>query len=128
MTDILLAICSYRKYYIIQRYFLRETGNAAFSENIEAWPFGPVIPSVYYYFCGAGSMPITLCEIPHEDILNLISTKKQDIDHIVECKRMLNPWDLVAETHKPEGAWASVYKDGRGKREVIPVGKIRMLG
>ena len=73
-------------------------------------------------------MPITLCEIPHEDILNLISTKKQDIDHIVECKRMLNPWDLVAETHKPEGAWASVYKDGRGNREVIPVGKIRMLG
>ena len=114
--------------YYIQRNFLQKTGNAAFSESIEAWPFGPVVPEVYYYFCGAGSMPITLCESPNKKVLDLISKNKHEIDSIVERKRMLNPWDLVAETHKLEGAWASVYKGGCGNRAVIPIGKIKTLG
>ena len=32
--------------YYIQRDFLRQ-GEAAFSDTIEAWQFGPVVPNVY---------------------------------------------------------------------------------
>ena len=35
--------------YYIQRDFLHKLDRPAFSENIEAWPFGSVVPDVYYY-------------------------------------------------------------------------------
>jgi|GEM_PF-3320469 len=43
------------------------------------------------------------------------------IDSIVEEKRSLNPWEMVEDTHRPNGAWDSIYRDGRGASDVIPV-------
>lgn len=115
--------------YYIQREFLRVKGSPAFPEYIEAWPFGPVIPDVYYYFCGAGSMPITLCDMPDKDVVNSFSREEQNmIDSIVENKRLLDPWDLVAETHKNGGAWDIVYNKGYGNREIITPEQIKELG
>lgn len=108
-------------FYIQKDYLAR--GLVAFSDGIEAWQFGPVVPSVYYKFCGYGAMPITArynTEIPAAD--------KAVIDPLVEQKRMLNPWDLVRETHNPTGAWAKVYDEGRGNRNLIDLSLIRTMG
>ena len=43
--------------YFIQKDFLKR-GSPAFSDYIEAWEFGPVVPNVYFCFCGFGTMPI----------------------------------------------------------------------
>ena len=47
--------------YFIQAYFLMSTLNhtACFQDVIEAWDFGPVVPSVYHEFkqYGAGDIP-----------------------------------------------------------------------
>ena len=45
--------------YYIQKDFLSRD-DLAFSDSIEAWQFGPVVPNVYYYYCGYGAMPISL--------------------------------------------------------------------
>ena len=45
--------------YYIQKYFLKHD-SIAFYDDIEAWQFGPVVPSSYYRFCGFGAMPIDL--------------------------------------------------------------------
>lgn len=45
--------------YLVQRNFLQKRGCPAFEDSIQAWQFGPVIPCVYYYFCGFGAMPIS---------------------------------------------------------------------
>ena len=50
------------------------------------------------------------------------------IDSIVESKRTLNPWDLVEETHKSNGAWDRIYRDGLGNHCVIPTELIKVVG
>ena len=109
--------------YYIQKDFLSR-GDLAFLDDIEAWQFGPVVPNVYYHYCGYGVMPITFvngsAEISDYDIGIL--------NPIIEVKRALNPWDMVAETQKPDGAWAQVYKNGEGNRHVIPTDLIRKVG
>lgn len=45
--------------YYIQKRFVDE-GTRTFSDEIEAWRFGPVVPNVYYFFCDSGSMSIIL--------------------------------------------------------------------
>lgn len=109
--------------FYIQKEFLRR-GKRAFAEDIEAWQFGPVVPDVYYYFCGFGAMPISV-------LSGYYSVNIQDksvIDGIIEAKRVLNPWELVEETHKSGGAWDRIYRGGIGNRCVIPTELIRQEG
>ena len=104
--------------YYIQRDFLQK-GKIAFHDDIEAWQIGPVIPNVYYEFCGFGAMPITASynqEINPED--------KDQIDSPIEEKRDLEPWDMTVDIHKVSGAWAKTYQHGLGNRNVISIGLI----
>lgn len=108
--------------YYVQREFSNR-GRRAFRDAIEAWQFGPVVPNVYYYFCGYGAMPITNTYdivIEPEDLII--------INPIVDEKSKLNPWDMVAETHKEGGAWYQIYKNGKGNGEVIPFDLIQKAG
>ncbi len=106
--------------YYIQKDFLKED-RLAFGDDIEAWQFGPVVPNVYYRYCGFGAMPITISM--GEYSIN-ISDKKW-IDSIIDAKRSVAPWDLVKETHKTGGAWDKVFSGGSGNRKVIPVELIK---
>lgn len=106
--------------FYIQKNFLAR-GKVAFSDDIEAWQFGPVVASTYYHYCHFGGMPISISE----PVFEVDAYDKKLIDHIVETKRELYPWDLVAETHQPGGAWARTYRAGEGYREVIPLDLIR---
>lgn len=108
--------------YYIQRDFLKN-GAVAFDDDIEAWQFGPVVPEVYYYFCGNGSMRILTV---YNNNLNAAFTNK--IDHIIVEKRELRPWDLVADTHEPGKAWNRIYNGGSGDHRIIPKDLIRMCG
>ncbi len=107
--------------YYIQKYFLKHD-SIAFPDEIEAWQFGPVVPNSYYRFCGFGAMPIT-----NQYTVNCIVDKeaKQIVDHIIEEKRVLDPWQMVQETHKPNGAWATIYQNGKGNHHTIPVDLIK---
>ena len=109
--------------YYIQKAFL-DRGDRAFSDNSEAWQFGPVVPNVYDHYCGYGAMPISFSSIKYD----VAKEDKQLIDSIVESKRVLAPWDLVEETHKKGGAWDKTYKNGSGSHEVIPTELIKAVG
>ncbi len=108
--------------YYIQREFL-QLGTKAFSEEIEAWQFGPVVPAVYRQYCGFGALSIRMryhVELD-EDFMNII-------DPIVEKKRLLNPWDMVSDTHSLGKAWDLIYRGGLGDHQVIPQELIRSKG
>lgn len=109
--------------YYIQKDFLSRD-DIAFSDDIEAWQFGPVVPNVYYHFCGFGAMPIT---IPYESA-TISSNDKAYVNPIVDSKRLLNPWDMVEETHKPNGAWDQIYQNGAGNHKIIPTELIKAVG
>lgn len=108
--------------YYVQRDALRQ-GEEAFEDSIEAWQFGPVVPSVYYVYCGFGAMKINL---KFEETLE--ATLKLIVDKIVEAKRVLNPWDLVEDTHADGKAWAEIYNHGLGNHREIPKELIRLNG
>ena len=108
--------------YYIQRSFLK-FGMYAFTDDIEAWQFGPVVRDVYNNYCGFGAAKIRL---RYEVALE--SDYKRIINPIVVEKRLLNPWELVDDTHHPQKAWAEVYQDGLGNHQVIPKNLIREKG
>lgn len=110
--------------YYIQREFLQKQNVPAFRDEIEAWQFGPVVPNVYYRFCGSGAMPI---QNSFENI-SINNRDKSCIDRIVEEKRLLSPWSLVEDTHKPDGAWTQVYRNGEGNHKPIPTDLIKTAG
>ena len=108
--------------YYVQKTFL-EKNMVAFDDEIEAWQFGPVVPEVYYQYCGFGAIAIRM-----KYTTDISSSYSCIIDPIVENKRNLNPWDMVEDTHKAGKAWAEIYKDGLGNHCVIPKELIRQKG
>lgn len=109
--------------FYIQKDFIKR-GKLAFPDDIEAWQFGPVVPDVYYHYCGHGATPIFY---KYEET-NVELNDKNRIDSIIEDKRELNPWEMVQETHKSGGAWDIIYKDGQGNRNIIPTDLISSVG
>jgi uncharacterized phage-associated protein len=106
--------------YCIQESFLREKHRKAFSEPIEAWQYGPVVPKVYDKYCIYGGR--TIVWIPNDpDIVLKDEKDKALIDKIVEEKREVDPWETVQKTFKEGGAWAKVYDNGKGAYKEIPV-------
>ena len=108
--------------YYIQRTFL-ENNMLAFDDDFEAWQFGPVVPDVYYQYCGFGSLNIRM-----KYNITVDSNFAAIINPIVEAKRNLNPWSLVEDTHKPGKAWAQVYNNGLGNHTIIPKELIKTNG
>lgn len=108
--------------YSVQKDLLKR-GSPAFSDDIEAWEFGPVVPNVYFDFCGFGAMFISISKgaVPN------LTSDKNIIDNIIEAKRSLTPWEAAKETHKATGAWSKVYDNGKGRQHIIPVGLIKEL-
>ena len=111
--------------YFLQRDFLRVKEQPLFRDEIEAWQFGPVVPNVYYDYCSYGANSISKTE---DSYIELTNGAKRIADPIIEDKQSKYPWDLVEETHKPDGAWAYIYADGRGNHKVIPIDLIRQRG
>lgn len=111
--------------YFIQRDYLKNNKYPLFEDDIEAWQFGPVVPEVYYAFCGMGSMKIIGEYITSQSIDD---KDKVFIDAIVETKRVKTPWALVEESHTPGGAWDAVYQNGIGDHKVIPKTEIMYRG
>ena len=107
--------------YFIQKEYLQKKGVPAFNDPIEAWGVGPVVPEAYYFFCGAGAMPIT--DI-YEDFC-ISPADAELIDRIVVEKRVLDPWTLVEQTHRKGCAWDRVYRNGLGNRMEIPQNLIK---
>lgn len=108
--------------YYLQKKFL-QNHSSLFEDDFVAWQFGPVIEDVYYNYCIFGSMPIR-----RRYIVDVEQKIKRIIDPIIEEKRRLNPWEMVHETHKKNGAWYTVYSEGNGNGKIIPKSLIASRG
>lgn len=106
--------------YYVQAYALciDENHIPLFRENIIAWQFGPVVPSVYRYFSGFGSSPIdnNLIDIEVNEILD--EHIQQWINEIIDVKIKKTPWDLVDETHE-EAPWVIATNNGSTFNAII---------
>lgn len=107
--------------YYIQGYFLKLTGEKAFSDNIESWKYGPVVPSVYYEYCSYVSGEINENYDLDSDVI-LINKHKEDckiINQVVDKCKEYTAIELVNKTHL-ERPWAETESS-----QVISEDKIR---
>lgn len=101
--------------FFIQKESIRKRGYGIFSNRIEAWQYGPVVPDVFYQFAGFGAMKLVL----YEDLFSDISPKdiiddksKEIIEEILREYIHVSPWDLVAKSHVSNGAWSNSISMG----------------
>lgn len=120
--------------FAIQKKFLcsKTLNHSAFPDEIEAWQFGPVVPDVYYDYCGYGCMPIMRNQNVSD--LNLSVDEQNTVDTIVETMRILEPWEINKIVCNPEGSWHTVYytkhthfKKSPNSNPIIPVRIIKEL-
>jgi uncharacterized phage-associated protein len=119
MTPIKLLKLVYFSY----AWYLATYEEPLFEEKIEAWKYGPVIPSLYHEFKRFGPHSITgLAVEPHNEqyITNVyapIVSEKDDkayhiIDHVWNAYGNKTGFELVDITHEDSSAWKRVYKPG----------------
>lgn len=91
-------------------------------DNIEAWKYGPVIPSIYHEFKHYKSNPITSKSVVLGRNLEILSEPKltnEEDKKIVKLTwnlyKDMSPLDLVDLTHRAGTPWSLTYQYGQNK-------------
>lgn len=93
--------------YYIQGSFMKKFNYKAFDDEIECWPYGPVVKRIWSVFNVFGRNPIRRCQSD----LKLSENEQQEILRILKSKLRMNVWDLVDQTHE-ELPWSRANKMG----------------
>lgn len=130
--------------YIAHGWNLAVTGEPLFDEPVQAWPYGPVVPSLFHEFKRYGSSPIKhLAQVPLKP--REPYTKFADLDFETEAPFVedettnglidwvwngyghLSGWQLSRMTHEPSTPWSITMDEYRknGKSQTIPNDLIR---
>lgn len=105
--------------YYEQGYHLAAFGTPLFEEEIEAWMYGPVVPSVYNHFSNFGSNGIPANK---EDNTRLTKSEEELFFQVFEAYNEFSAIGLMNKTHN-ESPWTStpigkgnvIDKDKMGK-------------
>lgn len=100
--------------YLIQLAMMRETGDFAFCDDIEAWSFGPVVPDVYYSMCSSGALPIL---DSFKRVIEPQGRAKAIVDRVIEDTQSLPSYELFKEISGEESPWEITYD--KGNKEII---------
>lgn len=111
--------------YICQGWSLALREKPLFSESVEAWRYGPVIPSLYAKVSKYGREAIN-DQLPlgmwFSGAKELSDTDQEFVDKVVEKYGHLHGVALSNLTHQPGTPWANLYKPD--KNVTIPKEKI----
>ena len=109
--------------YFAQVWNLFETGTPLFSDDIQAWKYGPVVDTVYKEFRKYGSSQITelyrdeVCNeypMPDDKVKNFLNTIWKAYGHRTGV-------ELSSLTHQPNTPWDIVWNKNGGKREMYAI-------
>lgn len=103
--------------YICHGWMLGLHGQSLIDEPVEAWKYGPVIPSIYQTYRAFGGNPITTHA---KEYLELSTVQSELIKQVAEGYQDYVGWQLSAITHKNGTPWHEVYQDGAGLFSIIP--------
>lgn len=112
-------------YYAQVEHITQYSGNGSvlFADQIEAWQYGPVIPSVYNWLSQCGSYTISDFDIELAET-SFSGDLKGFLDDVFNRYIRHSAWALVDETHKTDQPWAAIFDDGKGNHQPIPQGKL----
>ena len=108
--------------YFCYGWFLTLYNKHLFPEKIEAWEYGPVIPSIYHEFKRFGDRPITNyaieCVLDTGEISYPIVDKKDDttfkvLDVVWSIYKDKSGIELSRITHEPNSPWNHAFQQGK---------------
>lgn len=113
--------------YYAQGWYAGYTGEQLINDTVQAWPYGPVIPSLYHEFKRFGSAPIhgramewgREVERPEDPQL------RGFLDNIWNSYGQYSGLRLSDMTHAPDGPWDLTRRQSRGGSPPIPFEVIR---
>lgn len=115
--------------YFTYQTYLKRTGQLLFSERFEAWPYGPVLPSIYDEFKSFHGDPITMFAKNADGSVSVISGTASGACGIVysiaetwEKYKNKTGIELSGITHQKESAW---YKAVKRKDSLLDIDDIR---
>jgi uncharacterized phage-associated protein len=97
--------------YIAHGWSLAIRGVDLFPDTIEAWKYGPVIPTLYQATKSYGRSPIPLDRVGDEPV-NLDAATVAFLKDVFNKYGNMSGYSLSQLTHKPGTPWAQVYEDG----------------
>lgn len=99
--------------YYLQGFWLAEYDTPLFDEPIEAWAYGPVVPSVYNLYKSYGKKAIDVN--PSEEPIQLNSAEEETLfDEVYNLYNQYSASALVRMTHN-EMPWTSSTTHGFGE-------------
>ena len=100
-------------------------------DKVEAWKYGPIIPSVYHTFIHNGVNPITekgvILDKDEEGNFVAVEPKLEDKDIMAVCDMVLKRYkdkqerEIVDLTHRPVTPWGVTYEEGKN----LPIDDIK---
>ena len=97
--------------YLVQEKTWLRYHHYAFSEDIEAWKSGPVIPSVYNYYSTYGEAPIL--KAPQEKQTIISPWLKDIIDSVLLEIQRKGAETIIKEITAKGSPWENTYTKGR---------------
>lgn len=110
--------------YIAHGWHLGYFNSPLINERVEAWKFGPVIPSLYQELKCYGSGPVgSMLRAPllEEGALANSGSTAALLDHVWNRYNRFNGLQLSTLTHQPDTPWAATYQPSLwASNDVIP--------
>jgi uncharacterized phage-associated protein len=104
--------------YISHGWYLGITGNPLLPEAIEAWQYGPVVPSIYNQFKSYGRLPITELVYDSSTSSYPMPTDNELITFLDKIWNVYGNYDglqLSALTHQQNTPWYTTWHEQGGK-------------
>lgn len=99
--------------YIAHGWHLALYDEPLINETVQAWKYGPVVPSVYGSFRQFGNKQITMTAPIQSGLLD--GNKSAFLDRIWDVYKNYNGIELSAITHKPGTPWDIEWNQNNGK-------------
>ena len=94
--------------YYLQGAYMKNYNKKAFDEEIECWPYGPVVKSVWKEYSVYGRAPI-------RGVISTLQLSQDEEDvilNVIKEKLSMYVWDLVDQTHS-EFPWKTAFENGK---------------
>lgn len=103
--------------YFVQGQVLRYLNRPLFNDDFYAWAYGPVIPEIYFEFCGYAGAPIRRTY----DNIEIDLLESTIIDDTISRLAPYDDWQLVKISHEKGAPWDK----HKYSRERIPKKEIK---
>ncbi len=106
--------------YLAHGWSLGLRGEPLIEDAVQAWKYGPVIPTLYREFKGFGNTPITALVNGLRPSSNqeLDTDSKLLLDKIWDNYSKLSATQLSALTHESGSPWYNIWNDQKGSEEM----------